>query len=139
MSTRRTCPGRARTSSRQARSATTRGFELTLEHGADVDAKDSYNGTGLIEPLTVATSGSVRRLLQTEIDVDHVNRLGWTALLEAVILGGGDAAHTDVVEVLVEEGGVDVEIQDCDGKTALDHARDNGYREMVTILEAAER
>src|SRR5689334_13802741 len=29
----------------------------------------------------------VRRAVQTGIDVDHVNRLGWTVLLEAVILG----------------------------------------------------
>ena len=28
-------------------------------------------------------------LLATAIDKDHVNRLGWTALLEAVILGDG--------------------------------------------------
>ena len=114
-------------------------LELTLEHGADVNAKDSYNGTGLIRAADRGYVRIVRRLLQTEIDVDHVNRLGWTALLEAVILGGGDAAHTEVVEVLVEEGDVDVGIQDRDGRTALDHARDNGYREMVTILEATER
>ena len=32
----------------------------------------------------------VRYLLEeTDVDVDHVNNLGWTALLEAVILGDG--------------------------------------------------
>ncbi len=34
-------------------------------------------------------SETVRILLATEIDIDHVNNLGWTALLEAVILGDG--------------------------------------------------
>ena len=112
-------------------------LELTLEHGADVNAKDSYNGTGLIRAADRGYVRIVRRLLETEIEVDHVNRLGWTALLEAVILGGGDAAHTEVVRALVEEGGVDVAIPDNGGKTALDHARGNGYAEMVSILETA--
>ncbi|WP_407691120.1 hypothetical protein [Rubrobacter marinus] len=51
----------------------------------------------------------VERLLETETDVDHVNELGWTALLEAVILGGGDARHTEIVRLLVE-GGADPNI-----------------------------
>ena len=114
-------------------------LELTLAHGADVDAKDSYNGTGLIRAADRGYVKIVRRLLETELDVDHVNRLGWTALLEAVILGRGDAAHTDVVRILVEEGGVDVEVADGDGKTALDHARESGYEEMVAILEGGAR
>ena len=112
-------------------------LELTLEHGADVNAKDSYNGTGLIRAADRGFLRIVRRLLETDIEVDHVNRLGWTALLEAVILGGGDAAHTEVVRMLVEEGGADDAIADNGGKTALDHARDNGYTEMVRILETA--
>ena len=103
-------------------------LELTLEHGADVNAKDSYNGTGLIRAADRGYLRIVRRLLETDIEVDHVNRLGWTALLEAVILGGGDAAHTEVVRVLVEDGDVDVAIRDNGGKTALDHAREQRIR-----------
>jgi hypothetical protein len=113
-------------------------LELTLDAEADVDAKDSYNGTGLIRAADRGYVRIVRRLLETDIDVDHVNRLDWTALLEAVILGSGDAAHTEVVRLLVEEGGADVGIADRNGRTALDHARDGGYTAMVTILEAAE-
>ena len=43
-------------------------------------------------------------LLATAIDKDHVNKLGWTALLEAVILGDGGTAHTEIVRLLVEAG-----------------------------------
>lgn len=43
-------------------------------------------------------------MLETEIEIDHVNRLGWTALLEAIILGGGDRRHTQVVRLLVDAG-----------------------------------
>ena len=36
----------------------------------------------------------------TDVDVDHVNRLGWTALLEAIVLGDGGQAHQQVVDLL---------------------------------------
>ena len=61
------------------------------ENGADVASLDSYNGTGLIRAADRGFVRIVERLLETEIDVDHVNNLGWTALLEAIILGDGDA------------------------------------------------
>ena len=111
-------------------------LELTLDAGADVNAKDSYNGTGLIRAADRGYVRIVQRLLETEIEIDHVNRLGWTALLEAIILGGGDDRHTEVVRVLVE-GGVDVDLADGDGVTPLAHARRSGYAEIVAILTDA--
>ena len=111
-------------------------LELTLDAGADVNAKDSYNGTGLIRAADRGHVQIVRRLLETDIDVDHVNRLGWTALLEAIILGGGDERHVETVRVLVD-GGVDVNLADGDGVSPLAHARAHGYDEMVAILTDA--
>jgi uncharacterized protein len=65
--------------------------------------------------------------------VNHVNRLGWTALLEAVILGDGGAAHTEIVRLLLAHG-ADPRIADRDGVTALEHARRRGYGGMVQLL-----
>ena len=78
----------------------------------------------------------VRALLRTDIDVDHVNDLGWTALLEAVILGEGGPAHQQIVRALVDAG-ADVDLADRDGVTPLAHARQRGYAEIVRTLEAA--
>ena len=111
-------------------------LELTLDAGADVNAKDSYDGTGLIRAADRGHAAIVRRLLDTDLDVDHVNRLGWTALLEAVVLGDGGPRHTEVVRLLAE-GGVDVNIADRDGVTPLAHARRNGYDEIAEILRRA--
>jgi ankyrin repeat protein len=58
----------------------------------------------------------------TSIDLDHVNDLGWTALLEAVILGEGTARWQRIVKTLVAAG-VDVSIPDKNGVTALEHAQ----------------
>ena len=111
-------------------------LELTLANGADVASLDSYDGTGLIRAADRGYTTIVSRLLETDVDVDHVNRLGWTALLEAIILGGGDAAHTDVVRLLVEAG-ADLTIADGQGVTPLAHAEQSGYEEMAEILRSA--
>ncbi len=111
-------------------------LDLTLEAGADVDAKDSYNGTGLIRAADRGHVEITRRLLETEIDIDHVNRLGWTALLEAIILGDGGEAHTEVVRLLVAAG-ADVNLADGDGRTPRALARLNGHSAIAEILAAA--
>ena len=111
-------------------------LEMMLENGADVRSLDSYDGTGLIRAADRGHVRIVEMLLETDTDVDHVNNLDWTALLEAVILGGGDERHTEVVRLLVQ-GGADPNIPDGDGVTPLQHARANGYGEMVEILEGA--
>lgn len=111
-------------------------LDITLEAGADVDAKDSYNGTGLIRAAHRGHVEIVRRLLETEIEVDHVNRLSWTALLEAIILGDGGTRDTDTVRLLIDAG-ADVSIADGDGVTPLQHARQSGYEEIAEILRHA--
>jgi len=111
-------------------------LELTLDAGADVNAKDSYNGTGLIRAAERGYERIVRRLLRTEIDLDHVNRLGWTALLEAIILGKGGRAHTETVRLLVDAG-ADVNLPDQDGTTPLAHARRRDAAAIERILRQA--
>ena len=78
----------------------------------------------------------MERLLATGVDADHVNRLGWTALLEAVVLGEGGRAHARTVRLLVDSG-ADAGIRDESGMTALQHARRLGFSRLVRILEEA--
>lgn len=113
-------------------------LRLTLAAGADVHSKDSYNGTGLIRAADRGHVEIIAELLKTDIEIDHVNRLGWTALLEAIILGDGGPRHTEVVRLLVEAG-ADVNLADGSGVTPMEHARRQGYGEMLSILEAANR
>ena len=70
----------------------------------------------------------------TDIAIDHVNDLGWTALLEAVILGQGTEPWQRIVDTLVKNG-ADVSIADRDGITALQHARRLGFTEIADILD----
>ena len=111
-------------------------LQLTLAAGADVHSLDSFNGTGLIRAADRGHVEIIEELLKTDIDIDHINRLDWTALLEAIILGDGGPRHTEVVRLLVDAG-ADVNLADGSGVTPLQHARQRGYAEMVTILENA--
>lgn len=74
----------------------------------------------------------VRRVVTTGIDVDHVNRLGWTALPEAVILGDGGERHQEIVRIL--DAGADPAIADGDGVTPLQHAERLGHTEIARLL-----
>ncbi|HSF07622.1 MAG TPA: ankyrin repeat domain-containing protein [Methylomirabilota bacterium] len=95
-----------------------------------------YDGTALIAAAHLGHEGVVRELIRARAPLDHVNNLGWTALIEAVILGNGGRRHVETVRALVEAG-ARVDLADRQGVTPLAHARQRGYDEMVTILERA--
>ena len=62
--------------------------------------------------------------------------LGWTALMEAIVLGDGGPNHVETVRALVEAG-ADKGIPDKQGTSPLEHSRARGYSEMTAILEAS--
>ncbi|MCW1969126.1 MAG: ankyrin repeat domain-containing protein [Anaerolineae bacterium] len=111
-------------------------LRLTLRSGANVHSTDSYNGTGLIRAADRGHVEVIRELLKTDIKLDHINRLGWTALLEAIILGDGGPRHTEVVRLLIEAG-ANVNIADSGGVTPLAHAKRRGQTQVIKLLEAA--
>jgi ankyrin repeat protein len=109
-------------------------MSLAITLGNDPGLMTSpYDGTALIAAAHLGHVEVVRRLIAAGAPLDHVNNLGWTALIEAVILGDGGADHQNVVRLLVEAG-ADRSIADRDGVTPLNHARSRGYTEMVAIL-----
>ncbi|MGE4248390.1 MAG: ankyrin repeat domain-containing protein, partial [Parvibaculaceae bacterium] len=111
-------------------------LRLTLQAGADLKSVNRYGGTGLIPAAHHGHPDIVRELLKTDIAVDHVNRLGWTALLETIILSDGGPTHQEILKLLVDAG-ADVSLADRDGVTPLAHAEKRAYAEMARILKAA--
>ncbi|MDK8191888.1 ankyrin repeat domain-containing protein [Paenibacillus sp. UMB7766-LJ446] len=108
--------------------------ELAIKAGADTRLTNRFGGTALIPAADRGHVDIVEILLtSTDVDVNHINNLGWTALLEAVILGDGGTRHQQIVALLLQYG-ADPLIADRDGVTALAHARRNHYIEMEPML-----
>lgn len=108
--------------------------ELAIKAGADTRLTNRFGGTALIPAADRGHVDIVEILLtSTDVDVNHINNLGWTALLEAVILGDGGTRHQQIVALLLQYG-ADPLIADRDGVTALAHARRNHYIEMERML-----
>jgi len=95
-----------------------------------------YGGNALIPAAHHGHPEAVRELLKTKIAIDHVNRLGWTALLEIIILTDGGPVHQDILAQLIAAG-ADVNVADGESVSPLTHARQRGYAEMVQMLETA--
>ncbi|MDB5805688.1 MAG: hypothetical protein JWN73_3010 [Betaproteobacteria bacterium] len=93
-----------------------------------------WDGTALIAAAHLGHADVVKTLIAAGAPLDHVNNLGWTALIESIVLGDGGARHTATLKALVDAGAA-TQLADRDGKTPLALAQSRGYREMVAILE----
>ncbi|WP_194544910.1 ankyrin repeat domain-containing protein [Paenibacillus sp. JZ16] len=109
-------------------------LRLAIEADADVTLTNRYGGTALIPASDRGHVEIVQELLtRTDVDVNHINNLNWTALLEAVILGDGSEKYQRIVKLLLDHG-ADARIPDGNGVTPLQHARERGYLEIERIL-----
>ena len=110
-------------------------LKLFLKNGARFDVFNRYNGSALIPACERGHVETVRLLANTKnYPIDHVNRLGWTALMEAVILGDGSKKYQEIVKIL-KEAGAKMDIPDKDGITPLQHAKSRGFEEIVNLLK----
>jgi uncharacterized protein len=110
-------------------------LEALLPAGPDLTIRNRFGGVSVIPASERGHVDYVRRVVRTGIDVNHVNDLGWTALLEAVILGDGSAPYQEIVRILLDAG-ADPSIADDDGVTAVAHATTSGQTAVARILRA---
>lgn len=107
-----------------------------IPKGPDLSIRNRYGGNALIPACERGHVDTVKLLLTTGIDVDHVNNLGWTCLLEAVILGGGGSAHQEIVRLLLAAD-ANPNLADKEGTTPLAHAKARGQNEVAALIEGA--
>ena len=112
-------------------------LNLATASGGNARAITSpYGGTALIAAAHLGHAEVVEALLAARAPVDHVNNLGWTALIEAIVLGDGGARHQATVQALIK-GGASLNHGNRDGATPLSLARAKGYAGIVKMLEQA--
>jgi hypothetical protein len=108
---------------------------IALGNRADL-VTSPYDGTALIAAAHLGHAEVVRRLIAGGAPLDHVNNLGWTALIEAVVLGDGGPDHVETVRSLIEAG-ADPSVTDREGVSPLAHAKARGYAEIADIIGSA--
>ena len=109
-------------------------LEIMIPHKPDVSIRNGYGGNALIPAAERGHVSTVRLLLErTSVDVNLVNHLGWTALLEVTIYGEDTEAYREIVRLLLESG-ADAGLADQDGVTPLEHARENRLVGIARLL-----
>ncbi len=105
--------------------------EVLFDHGAEVDRRDASGRTALMYASSGPFPQTVELLIESGADVNHADDAeGWTALMMAAAEG-----HRPVVELLLRHG-ADIELTDQDGDSAVEHARERGQTDIVTLLES---
>jgi len=95
-----------------------------------------YQGTALIAAAHLGHDEVVRILIAARAPLDHVNNLGWTAVIESIVLGDGGKRHVATLKALVDAG-ANINLPDRSGDTPLTLAKRRGFKEMIAILEKA--
>jgi len=110
-------------------------LKVALEGGASAkNVTSPYDGTALIAAAHLGHDEVVKVLIAAGAPLDHVNNLGWTAVIEAIVLGHGGKRHVETLRALIAAG-ANPNLADGRGTTPLALARGRGYGEMVKILE----
>jgi ankyrin repeat protein len=104
--------------------------------GRATNVTSPYDGTALIAAAHLGHDAVVRMLIRAGAPLDHVNNLGWTAVIESIVLGDGGARHVSTLRALVDAG-ANVNLADKSGTTPLALARARGHKEMVALLAQA--
>ncbi|MEA3640836.1 MAG: ankyrin repeat domain-containing protein [Lamprobacter sp.] len=137
-------------------------IERLLGERADANARNSCDWTPLMMAAVNGHADAVERLLAAGAEVDAVDQGGYTALLLATsnnhtqvmkqlldqgamidakeqtqgytpLIWAAHRGHQQAVALLLERG-ADTTLPDFDGKTAADHAREEGHEETLALL-----
>lgn len=106
-----------------------------LQHAKrDESVYNRYGGNTLIPVAEKGHVDNVLLLLEDgRVHIDHQNKFGYTALIEAVALTDGSKRYQEIVRLLLDYG-ANTELRDNNGMTALDYAKANHYIEMEHML-----
>ncbi|MFU2059957.1 ankyrin repeat domain-containing protein [Avibacterium volantium] len=109
--------------------------KLMVELGCDLTCLTRFGGNGLTPAAEKGHEEIVRFLLEnTDINVNLTNTVGWTALIEAIILNDGGEKMQRIIRLLLDHD-ADPTMTDEWGVSPLELAYRKGYHEIAKIIE----
>ncbi|ETT01047.1 MULTISPECIES: ankyrin repeat domain-containing protein [Providencia] len=112
-------------------------LRLVLPAKPNLDLLTRFGGVGITPASEKGHVEIVRELLEnTDINVNHTNFVGWTPLLEAIVLNDGGVKQQQIVKMLLDHG-ANPHMTDKYGKKPLELAQEKGYHEIAELLIAA--
>lgn len=109
-------------------------FELICIYKPEKHQSNRFGGTALIPSSEKGFLKTMQLALDYGVPVNYQNRLAWSALLEAVILGDGGFLYQDIIRELIDHG-ADPEIKDFENKSSMDYAVENKQEAVIKILK----
>ncbi len=124
---------------RAAAAGLSRGVELLLERGAEIDVREGYFGT---TPLQQAADNgrleTAKLLLDRGADVNAVDQRGFSALsLASQPQSFGNVGNGRLIEYLVAQG-ADLHVRNTHGQTPLEYAETRGWEKVSEVLRRLE-
>ncbi|NBC97447.1 hypothetical protein GV764_00205 [Atlantibacter hermannii] len=109
-------------------------LRIVLPAKPDLTRLTRFGGVGITPASEKGHVEIVRELLtKTEINFNHTNFVGWTPLLEAIVLNDGGEKQQEIVKLLLDHG-ANPHMTDKYGKTPLELAREKGYDAIAQLL-----
>ncbi len=110
--------------------------KIMLKAGADLERLTRFGGVGITPAAEKGHLEVVKELLTTDINLNHTNFVGWTPLIEAIILNDGGKRQQEIIALLLQHG-ANPTMTDKYGKLPVQLAKEKGYNEIVDLLEQA--
>lgn len=112
-------------------------LKIMVKAKPDLNVLSRMGGIGITPAAEKGYVEIVKELLETtNISVNHTNNLGWTTLIEAIILNDGKERQQEIIRLLLQYG-ANPNMPDKYGVSPLTLAKDKGYQEIVSLLIAA--
>lgn len=113
-------------------------FELLLSFSPDLQQVNRFGGTALHPSAEKGFISVVQKALLAGVPSDEKNRLSWTPLLEAVILGNEGFLYRDMITDLLNAQ-ADPSLTDDFDKDSVAYANQLNHQEIATLLHQGER
>lgn len=109
-------------------------FGLLLHYSPDLTETNRFGGSALLPSSEKGYIRVVYQAIDAGVPVNHVNRLGWSALLEAAILGDDGFLFRDIIEALIQAG-ADPHIKDFTNQSAIDYIAQANATTVAEVLK----